>query len=133
MKLTIKHILPIAASALIILAGCYNDKADQLYPEPTTTGGGNTCDTTTMSYNDDIKPIISQYCTDPNCHVGGGTTGSYLLNTYDGLKLTVTNNRLLGAINQDNGFVAMPQGMSKLSDCNINKITAWINQGALNN
>ncbi len=67
MKLTIKHIIPIAASALIILAGCYNDKADQLYPEP-TTGGGNSCDTTTMSFAADIKPLMDQYCATASCH-----------------------------------------------------------------
>lgn len=134
MKL-IKHILPLAASALIILAGCYNDKADQLYPEPATGGGGgnNTCDTANMSFANSIKPILKQYCTDPGCHIGNGAPGSQLLNAYSGAKNYVDANRLLGAINHQNGFVPMPQGMAKLSDCNINKITAWVNQGALNN
>ena len=121
--------------ALLALAGCYYDKADQLYPDPNNnpSTGGNTCDTTAMSYASVIKPIIKQYCTDPNCHSGSGTVGSYNLTTYAGLKQSIDNMRLLGAINHSSGYIAMPQGLPKLSECNINKITAWVNQGALDN
>jgi hypothetical protein len=125
-----KLIFPLLA--VLILAGCYNDKADQLYPEPGTPTGP-ACDTAAVSFTNTVKPILKQYCTDPNCHIGNGTTGSYLLNTHAGVMSSVNNNRLLGAIRQENGFVAMPQGSAKLSDCDINKITAWVNQGALNN
>ncbi|MBL7718031.1 MAG: hypothetical protein JNL72_04285 [Flavipsychrobacter sp.] len=118
-------------AAIILVAGCYNDKADQLYPEP--PAGGNACDTAAVSYATAVKPVIKQYCTDPGCHSGSGTTGSYLLNTYEGVKLSADNNRLLGAIRHDNGFVAMPAGMAKLTSCDINKITAWVNQGKQNN
>lgn len=134
MKLKIKHVLPLAATAVVMAAGCYNDKADQLYPEPTNPGGGgNTCDTANMSFATNIKPILKQFCTDLGCHTGNGAPGTYLLNAYGGTKTYVDNNRLLGAIRHENGFTAMPQGTSKLSDCNINKITAWVNQGALDN
>ncbi len=132
MKLTSKvklALLPLVA--LMILAGCYNDKEDQLYPEP--TGGGNTCDTAAMSYATHIKPITDQYCATASCHNSSVIAGGYDMSSYAGLKLAVTNNRLVGVINHATGFSPMPQGMSKLSDCNINKITAWVNQGALNN
>lgn len=117
---------------MLLVAGCYNDKADLLYPEPTQPGG-NTCDTASMSYATHIKPITDQYCATASCHNGSVNAGGYNMSSYAGLKLTVTNNRLLGAINHQSGFSIMPQGMSKLSDCNINKITAWVNQGALDN
>lgn len=133
MKLKIKHILSLAALATLVVAGCYNDKADQLYPAPATGGGGNTCDTTTMSYATDIKPITDQYCATASCHSSGVIAGGYNFSTHTGLKMAVTNNRLLGVINQQTGFSPMPQGMTKLTDCNINKITAWVNQGALDN
>lgn len=117
--------------AAISLAGCYYDKEDQLYPPPVTPMG-NTCDTASVSYATTVKPIIKQYCTDPNCHSGNGTTGAYLLTTYDGLN-AIANTRLLGAIKQESGYLPMPQGMAKLSDCDINKVSAWVHQGALNN
>ena len=129
-----KNILPIAASALIILAGCYNDKADQLYPEPTAGGGGNTCDTTTMSFATDIKPIMDQYCATASCHNSSVMAGTYDFSKHSEVKrAAVTTNRLLGAINHQTGFSPMPSAMPKLSDCNINKITAWVNQGTLDN
>lgn len=117
-------------AALLVLAGCYNDKEDQLYPEPPT---GNTCDTAAMSYATHIKPITDQYCATASCHNSSVIAGGYDMSSYAGLKLAVTNNRLVGVINHANGFSPMPQGMSKLTDCNINKITAWVNQGALDN
>jgi cytochrome c553 len=134
MKFKMKHILPLAAIMLLIVGGCYNDKADKLYPEPTViTPGGNTCDTTSMSFATNIKPITDQYCATASCHSAGVAAGTYDFTTAAGLKQAVTNGKLLGAINQQTGFSAMPQGMAKLSDCNINKITAWVNQGALDN
>jgi hypothetical protein len=39
----------------------------------------------------------------------------------------------MGAIRQQSGYKAMPQGASKLDDCSINKIGRWINLGAQNN
>ena len=41
--------------------------------------------------------------------------------------------KLYGALSWSNGFMAMPQGGSKLPDCNINKIKSWIDAGAANN
>ena len=134
MKLTMKHILPLAAIALLIVTGCYNDKADKLYPEPTTTTpGGNTCDTANMSFTTNIKPIISQYCAVAGCHDNATAIAGYDLSNYTGVQQSVTGARLLGVINHQSGFSPMPKNMSKLSDCNINKITAWVNQGALDN
>jgi hypothetical protein len=134
MKLKMKRTLPLAAIAILVAAGCYNDKADQLYPEPANPGsGGNTCDTTTMSYAIDIKPIMNQYCGLSGCHDAATPSFGYDLTIYNGLKQAHTNGRLLGAINHQSTFQPMPKGMSKLTDCNINKITAWVNQGALDN
>ena len=56
-----KKIALFAAASLLILAGCYNDKYDKLYPKPVT----NTCDTTTITYSNDVKPIIVSNCYGP--------------------------------------------------------------------
>ena len=126
----------LAATALVIFAGCYNDKYDKLYPLPTTTT--TTCDTTTITYTHDILPIITASCYNTStggCH-GTGTTSGYDYTTFSVLQ----NNALSGWVVQDINFAAtgrghnnMPLNGSKLSACDINKITRWVNQGALNN
>lgn len=128
----IKKNLALPLIAMFIAAGCYNDKADKLYPEPGTPGG-STCDTANISYSATVKPVVDQYCGLSGCHDAATPSFGYDLTTYAGLKMAHTNGRLLGAIHQQTGFQPMPKGMSKMSDCNLNKITAWVNQGTLNN
>jgi len=45
----------------------------------------------------------------------------------------VDNGKLLGAVTHASGYSPMPKNQAQLSDCNIQKITNWINKGALNN
>lgn len=112
---------------VIALSGCYNDKADQLYPA--TTG----CDTTTATFLTDVMPVMQQKCATSGCHDAATKSYGYDLSTYTGVKICVDDNRLLGAIRQESGYKAMPQGMSKLDDCTIKKIARWVNLGAQNN
>jgi hypothetical protein len=112
-------------------AGCYRDKADQLYPNGTT--GNTTCDTTNITYSGTVKAIIAQNCAISGCH-DGSNASTYDMSDYSGLYFyCIATNKLLGSIRHDNGYVAMPQGAPKLDDCSINKITAWVNNGAYNN
>lgn len=112
---------------VIALSGCYNDKADQLYP---STGG---CDTTTVKYAADIQPILQSKCATSGCHDAATKASGYELSTFAGVSATVNSGRLMGAIRQESGYKAMPQGASKLDECSINKIGRWINLGAQNN
>src|SRR3954454_1400382 len=80
--------------ALIVLTGCYNDKADLIIPN-------NDCDTTVViSYQDDVVKILEQNCY--SCHgadkfsVSGG---NHQLDTYESLQKMVENGKLLKAIN----------------------------------
>jgi putative hemolysin len=116
------------ASLMFLLPACYYDKEDMVYP----TGGGGTCDTVAMKYSVDVVNILSTYCY--KCH--GGTAalgGGFVFDNYTGIKSMVNNGKLLKAINHQPGASAMPKGDPKLSDCNIAKITAWVNNGAPNN
>ncbi len=111
------------------LFGCYNDKADQLYPVSTTTP----CDTANVSYSGTIKPIFDAMCNTSGCHDAAGVGGGYNLSTHAGTMIAVTNGRLSGSINHLSGYNAMPKGLPKLSECEISKIDAWARQGALDN
>lgn len=128
-----KKILMVAG-LLLILGSCYNDKYDKLYPTPPPNT--NTCDTTTITYTNDIKPIIVANCYSPGngCH---DATGS-LVSLFDyqtsitALQTNAHDGSLLTDINfaPTRGHNNMPKGGSPLSACDINKITRWVHQGA---
>lgn len=126
-----KKLLLSAAILSVIATGCYNDKYDKLYPAPVTT----TCDTSAVSYAATIQPIFNTYCT--SCHATGGTGISYGdMTSYNS---TWTSSRNLSNMIRDINIAStsdinhMPQNTASLPACDINKITAWIHQGALNN
>ncbi len=120
----------VATLLLLVMAGCYNDKADQLYVAPLT----NTCDTSAVSYAKDIAPIFTTSCNIAGgCHdVAGKATSGYDFTTYAGIQ-PIASALLLNDINWATGYNAMPKNLAKLSSCSINKITAWVNKGAKNN
>lgn len=100
---------------------CYYDNEAELY------GVGN-CDTTAVSYNTDIKPIIDANCI--SCHAPGGEQESSPILNYEDLK-KYTGNRDL--VNRTNGTNSLMPPSGKMNSCNVALIEAWVNQGALNN
>ena len=85
------------------------------------------CDTIGVKYSTHIQPLIKNNCL--GCHTSSGT----LLTTYDNVKAKVTDGKLYGSITWSTGFTKMPQGGSKLSDCQIRAVKIWIDAGAPNN
>ena len=110
-----------------IVAGCYNDKYDKLYPTGTVA-----CDTTTVTYAADIQPIFNAKCNTAGCH-DATASGGYSFATHAGAQPAALNGKLIGCVTWTTGFVPMPQNQPKLSDCEIDKLRRWVNQGALNN
>lgn len=120
--------------SMMWLGSCYNDKADQLYVNPYNGGNNNgACDTTNVTYSGTIVTIFSQNCSVSGCHDGATKAGGYDYSNYTGVIASITSGRLLGAINHESGYFPMPQNTAKLSSCDINKITAWVNKGYPNN
>lgn len=115
---------------VVVLAGCYNDKYDELYPQ-TTTGGGTTCDTSNVTFSQTIKPILDSKCAISGCHDAATLAGGYNFTTYSGVN--AAKSRLVGAITWQSGYSQMPKGMNKLDDCSIVKVTKWVNDGAKDN
>ena len=129
-----KKVLIIGITSFLFI-GCYYDKADVINPNAAFVG----CDTTKVSYNTDIKPILSNN-TCLTCHTGATSSGGNIaLDDYASVKASATKGELLPAVRQDAkcsvcaaNYAPMPVGASKISDCNINKIAAWIHQGCNN-
>jgi hypothetical protein len=105
---------------------CYYDKADVLYP-----GSNVPCDTTAISYNLKVVPLLRQQCY--FCHGPVSPGGNILLGTYADDKVVALNGRLYGTISHANGFSPMPKGMAPMSSCQIGTIKKWIDAGIPNN
>jgi len=115
-------ILLIITCMIFFAEACYYDDEETLYPDG--------CTTTNVTYQGFVRPFISSNC---SCHLNGSADGGVILQTYLTLKTYVDNGKLLKVIKHEPGVVAMPQGVPKRSDCEISKLEAWVNAGALEN
>lgn len=118
----------------MFLSSCYYDNLSELHPE---IGLTEDCDSTTVTYIKDIKPLFVQYCGSDNnsCHSQINTAQNPSLETLDDVSFLVLNGgtQLLSSITHDDpaNVSPMPKDGGKLSDCKINKVKAWINQGLI--
>jgi hypothetical protein len=107
--------------------GCYQHKADLVYPQ--------NCDTTNVRLSVDLNDIMSVNCY--RCHSSSNAPingGNYNLQDYNTIKNAAVTGLLMSSIQQDNKLAPpMPQDGGKLSDCEISKFKAWIDDGAQNN
>lgn len=108
----------------IVLSGCYYDVEEELYPNLE-------CATSEMSYKLDILPIIKKDCY--ACHSAAANFGNITLEGHSKILDRVNDGSLLGAIKYSPGYSPMPKGGAQLLDCEIVKIEAWIEDGALDN
>ena len=123
-----KYLLPFAAIGILVsLGGCYNNSYNKLYPATPAV-----CDTTSITYLHDIAPIIAANCygAGTSCHNTGGISG-FDYTTYSGVVTNIISGALLNDINFTplRGNNNMPKDANKLAQCDINKITRWINEG----
>ncbi|MGZ5286471.1 MAG: hypothetical protein ACXWV0_03775 [Flavisolibacter sp.] len=108
---------------IFLLAGCYYDVEEELY---------GSCQTGTVTFSTTINNIlVSNSCL--GCHSGPTSSGNINLDGYQNVKAKVDDGSLFGSISHANGFVPMPQGASKLTNCDISKVKAWIDAGAPDN
>jgi hypothetical protein len=120
----LKKIILIVAGSVFLFCNCtYHNEID--YFKVTPIDSINSCDTANMSFKTDVYPVISASCV--GCHSNSG----FSLEGYDNVKKNSV--RMMKAIEHQSGAPAMPQGGSKLPDCTINKLNAWISQGLKNN
>jgi hypothetical protein len=111
------------------LAGCSKQSEDVF----SAKAGNGQCDTTSVKYVTDIVPILQNNCYE--CHGNSSNMGSggIVLEGYSNLSGWANNGYLVGCVTHARGYVAMPYLLPKLSDCDVNKIVAWVHQGSLNN
>ena len=120
----VRLITKVILLSMVALTSCYYDVDEVLNPV-------GSCNTTAMSYQTDIAPILERNCY--SCHRASVNTGGITLEGHAALMNHVTSGRLVGAINHQSGFSPMPQGAPKLAVCDIDKIEQWIADGSPNN
>lgn len=109
----------------VAFTGCYYDNEEELYQYYYQN---NNCDTTAVTFADDIMPIIQGNCAVTGCHIASGT-GNGIFENYQGVKDKVDNGSFFARVIEQRD---MPPN-SVLSDCQINLLTAWLDAGAPNN
>lgn len=126
-----KLVLPLLLT--LGLLSCKWDSEEDLYPDE--TGTGTNCDgSSEITYSGTIQPLISARCN--SCHSAANATNfgaGVRLDTYANVKVRADNGSLTGVINHASGYAPMPQGSTKLSECQISLIEQWIEEGTLNN
>ena len=88
-----------------------------------------TCDTTNVTFAGSVAPIFQKYC--DGCHNSSNPLGGIDLTNSNQLALLDSNGSLLGAIRQKPGYIPMPLGGNKLSNCEIETIAIWIRDTTL--
>jgi uncharacterized membrane protein len=88
------------------------------------------CNLTNVTFSADISPVITTNCL--ICHSGVSPNGGVSLTNYSEIATVANSGKLVDVINGTNGASLMPPG-GAMSDCNIDKITKWTEDGAQNN
>jgi len=112
--------------SILTLSNCAYDSEEDLYPPPT-----NGCATEDMSYTEDVLPIIETNCY--GCHDSQAANAGIDLEGHANLVVRINDGSLLGSIRHEADWAAMPVAADQLAECQIEKISAWADQGALNN
>lgn len=111
-------VLALFLSAFIVACG------DDDEPTPVA------CDTADLTYTNYAGAIIDASCATAGCHIDATLAGGFSMEGYENTKLVIGFNKIIGTINHFENFVPMPLGGSKLDDCTIDKLTAWIENDA---
>lgn len=114
---------------IVIMAGCYYESEEKLYPVKP-----DACELTNVTFSKTIKPILQENCF--RCHSnlnylnkGGGIK----LENHADIKAMVESGKLMGAVKHESDFIPMPEDGGKLTECEINKLQKWVDNGILNN
>jgi hypothetical protein len=113
MKKTIALLFAFAFTTIIY--SCTYNKGEDVKPNVITG----------LTYNNSIKGIVERRCTqESGCH--GADPGSQDFTTYAGLTESYYIDRMSNAINHRTGAIAMPQGLPKLPQAEIDSIDSWL-------
>lgn len=114
------------ASTFLLSGGifsCQNLNEEELF--------GLSCDTSEVSYSEDIAPIIQGNCL--HCHYKDSPIVDFSLEGHANVLVRVNTGQLKQAVNHEPGAREMPDDGPKLPECELSLINIWIRNGAPNN
>lgn len=88
------------------------------------------CDNSDVHFSTHIEPLVSTKCR--GCHNNSLMNGNTNLTTYAQISGIALNGAFMSSITGTNGFVQMPYQGNALSDCEVEAVTLWIENGAPN-
>ena len=84
------------------------------------------CDTSSVSFAGQIWPMMESYCT--GCHSNSAPGGGIVIADYNDMVALAENGSLMGSIRWESDYAKMPTNQ-QLSECNINLLQKWIDEG----
>ena len=87
------------------------------------------CTSIAPTYTDHIKSIMDVNCAYSGCHDASTKADGINLSTYATVAAESARSKFMGSMQQDGGYDQMPEGNSKLSTDNLQKIYCWIQSG----
>jgi hypothetical protein len=109
-----------------MLSACYYDNEETLY------SGSANCDTTDFAFSTRINPIIENSCLS-GCHSQASGSGGIVLEGYINITNSAASGDLMCVISHQSGCSPMPKNSPKLSDCDIQAVQRWIDNGTPDN
>ena len=104
---------------ITVFSSCEKDKVGGNLSYP------NVICSDTISFVNDVLPIIQNNCT--GCH---NNSNGYTFTNYQNIS---SNNAAIVGSMQGLGYQLMPKGLPAIPDSVIQKIQCWVNQGMKNN
>lgn len=119
---SLKGFIALFVMLLVILSACSSDSEDEVEPD---------CDLDNVTYSETIAPIMETHCN--SCHSGASPSADIVTADYEGLREVAMDGSLVGSVNHDPEYSAMPQGQPRLNECPREQIAAWVDDGAPDN
>ncbi len=122
---TLLTFVVLSFSTIFLSTSCSSEKKELLFA----------CDSTNTTYTA-VKQILENNCY--NCHATANAVNfanGIILDNYSSVNnwVDTTSGSSGGTLLVDVMNGRMPKGRSKLTDCEVSKITSWIRNGAKNN
>ncbi|MFA6402390.1 MAG: hypothetical protein WCX31_12325 [Salinivirgaceae bacterium] len=104
----------------LLLWGCTFNSEEEYFEK-------TECDTTGLVY-EDLTYIFTDVCA--RCHYQGNPYRSdIVMDSYEAIKTSINTGLVIPAIHHEGDLTPMPYKEPKLSDCNRDKIEAWVEAG----
>jgi len=118
----LKGVFAFFVASMVVFSACSSDSEDEVEPD---------CDLDNVTYSGTIAPIMETHCN--SCHSGASPSAGIVTADYEGLRELAVTSSLVGVVNHDPDYSAMPQGQPQLDECPREQIAVWVNDGAQDN